>query len=132
MSIFDGEIEEATNDILVSINFGFPSNTVGGKVTAIDTNVHALEDHASASGAGSELLVAPIRLQVPDGIGDVITILRVKDDGTDPLISDTDCILSVMWENGFQIYDEVRRIRKLFYHFSTAIGSQYFFWSAGY
>lgn len=126
----DGIITESSRNLLAGVFINFPSSTVGGLVTASTTDVECFGDLVD-TGVGDEELVAPLRLQVSIGVTATITILRIKSDGSEPLITDTDCFLAVLTGGGFAIFDEVNSLNKLFYHFDTTIASPTFVWSAG-
>ena len=128
-----GEIIEADIATIVALNFGFPENVVGGLVASVDTNVHALSDHASAGASAGEDLVAPIRLQLGASVAGSVTVLRQKDSGDAPLITDTDHFLTVLLARDFALFDEINMVDKLYYIFSVGSGSpEEFYWSAGF
>lgn len=127
----DGEIRESNANILAAMFMGFPTTTVGGLYTAVNTNVISFGSLVGA-GVGDEELVAPLRVQIPTATTAVITFLRQKDNGDPPLISDTDHFLLTLTGGGFAIFDECSKLDKIYFRFSTAVGTQTFYWSAGY
>lgn len=100
-------------------------------MVAADTNVHCFSTLVGV-GEGDEELVAPVKVQITSGVTANITVLRQKNNGDDPLISDTDCFLAVMTGSEFNVFDDVNKLNRLYYHFSTAIGSPSFLWSCGF
>lgn len=126
-----GEVKEISRHTPASVTMGFPSTTIGGVVTAIDTNIHCFGDLV-APGIGDEELIAPLRVQVPSAILATIIILRIKDNGDPPLITDYDHYLCVLTGGGFQLFEEILTLNRIYYRFSTIIGSPTFLFSAGY